>query len=297
MERRNGFSSVSGSSIQKFDGKNYKDWAFEMELLLTQERAWSIVSVEEKAPPGPVDEVKEEVDEDGKVIVPGKPAVDASNKYNDYLWRYHAAVRLIFMALDRSLSRQYMTIRDPVELWKAIKHDYIGELQKSHVWVKRDLYEVKLKDHGSIKAYAMRIQELIDQYAAGAKQATDRISATDHVFFLLNGIPQTDEWDVELRLITDQIEVLGDNPQAILRKLCDREDKIKFSRGITSEVALYTKSGGFAPGTKKNLNDNGKSDAKKDNKDKKEKPVCPYCNKKGHLEEKCWEKLGKPERT
>jgi hypothetical protein len=101
MERRNGFSSVSGSSIQKFDGNNYKDWAFEMELLLTQERVWSIVSGEEKSPPGPVDEAKEEVDEDGKVIVAGKPAVVASSKYNDYLWRYHGAVRLIFMALDR----------------------------------------------------------------------------------------------------------------------------------------------------------------------------------------------------
>jgi hypothetical protein len=121
MERRNGFSSVSGSSIQKFNGKNYKDWAFEMELLLTQERAWSIVSGEEKSPPGPLDEVKEEVDEDGKVIVAGKPAVVASSKYNDYLWRYHGAVQLILMSLNRSLCRQYMTIRDPVELWKAIE--------------------------------------------------------------------------------------------------------------------------------------------------------------------------------
>jgi hypothetical protein len=51
MERRNRFSSVSRSSFQKFDGKNYnlKDWAFEMELLFTQERAWSIVSGEEKS--------------------------------------------------------------------------------------------------------------------------------------------------------------------------------------------------------------------------------------------------------
>jgi hypothetical protein len=104
-----------------------------MELLFTQERAWSIVSGEEKSPPGPLDEVKEEVDEDGKIIVAGKPAVVASSKYNDYLWRYHGAVRLIFMALNRSLCRQYMTIRDPVELWKAIECDYIRELQKSHV--------------------------------------------------------------------------------------------------------------------------------------------------------------------
>jgi transposase InsO family protein len=295
MERRNGFSSVSGSSIQKFDGKNYKDWAFEMELLLTQERAWSIVSGEEKAPPGPVDEVKEEVDEDGKVIVPGKPAVDASNKYNDYLWRYHAAVRLIFMALERGLARQYMTIRDPVELWKAIKHDHIGELQKSHIWVKRDLYEVKLKDHGSIKAYAMRIQELIDQYAAGAKEDTDRIPKKDHVFFLLNGIPQTDEWDVELRLLTDQLGVLGEDPRAVINKLSDREDKIKSARGLTSEVALYTKSGDMASG--KNTGPGKKSDKKEKQKvpaghggDQEKTRTCYICKKSGHVKKDCPEK-------
>jgi hypothetical protein len=101
----------------------------------------------------------------------------------------------------RSTQHQYMTIRDTVELWKAIERDYIGELQKSYVWVERDLYEVKLKDHSSVKAYVTCIQELIDQYAAGAKVATDRISKADHVFFLLNRIPQSDEWDVELRLI------------------------------------------------------------------------------------------------
>jgi hypothetical protein len=66
--------------------------------------------------------------------------------------------------------------------------------------VKRDLYEAKLKDHGSIKAYAMRIQEGIDRYAPGAKLATDRIFEADHVCFVLNAIPHPDGWDVELRL-------------------------------------------------------------------------------------------------
>jgi hypothetical protein len=102
------------------------------------------------------------------------------------------------------------------------------------------------------------------------------------VFFVLNTIAQPDEWDVELPLITDHIEALADDLRAIIKKLCDREERIRFSRGITSEVALYTKSGGFASGSRKKVT--GKSDARKD---KKGKPVCPYCNKNGHLEEKC----------
>jgi hypothetical protein len=66
------------------------------------------------------------------------------------------------------------------------------------------LYEVKLKDYGSVKTYSLRIQELIDEYQAGAEDPSDKISERDHVFFLLNGVPQSEEWDLEIRLITAQ---------------------------------------------------------------------------------------------
>jgi transposase InsO family protein len=296
MEQNRGSSSVSGlSRIQKFDGKNYKVWAWEMELLLVRERAWTIVCGTEYPPPGPQDEIQEVRDKDGKVIIAGLSAVEPSKKYIDYMWRYHEAVRMIFISLERSLQLQYMDMRDPAELWKAIRKDYIGELQKSQIWIRRDLYEVKLKDYGSVKTYALRIQELIDEYQAGAEDPSDKISERDHVFFLLNGVPQSDDWDLEIRLITAQMKVLGKDPKEVIKKLCDREDSIKNSKGIPSDVALYTKSGGFATGKKKDTG-TGKSDAKKDKKDKKpEKSVCTYCDKKGHLEEKCWAKHGKPD--
>jgi hypothetical protein len=292
MEQK-GSSSVSGlSMIQKFDGKNYKVWAWEMELLLVRERAWTIVCGTENPPPGPQDEIQEVRDKDGKVIIAGLSAVEPSKKYIDYMWRYHEAVRMIFISLERSLQLQYMDLRNPAELWKAIKKDYIGELQKSQIWIRRDLYEVKLKDYGSVKTYSLRIQELIDEYQAGAEDPSDKISERDHVFFLLNSVPQSEDWDLEIRLITAQMKVLGKDPKEVIKKLCDREDSIKNSKGIPSDVALYTKSGGFATGTKK---DAGKPDTKKDKKDKKEKRVCTYCEKEGHLEEKCWAKHGKPD--
>jgi hypothetical protein len=199
---------------------------------------------------------------------------------------------MIFISLERSLQLQCMDLRNPAELWKAIKKDYIGELQKSQILIRRDLYEVKLKAYGSVKTYSLRIQELIDEYQAGAEDPCDKISERDHVFFLLNGVPQSEDWDLEIRLITAQMKVLGKDPKEVIKKLCNREDSIKNSKGIPSDVALYAKSGGFATGTKK---DAGKPDAKKDKKEKKEKRVCTYCEKEGHLEEKCWAKHGKPD--
>jgi hypothetical protein len=111
----------------------------------------------------------------------------------------------------------------------------------------------------------------------------------------LNGVPQSEDWDLEIRLITAQMKVLGKDHKEVIKKLCDREDSIKNSKGIPSEVALYTKSGGFATGSKSSKKDIDKSDAKKDKKDKKEKPVCTYCENKGYLEEKCWAKHGMPD--
>jgi hypothetical protein len=42
--------------------------------------------------------------------------------------------------------------------------------------------------------------------------------------------------------------VLAKDPKAVIKKLSDREAAIKSSKGISSEVALYTQSGGLASG-------------------------------------------------
>ncbi|KAA8895214.1 hypothetical protein FN846DRAFT_997467 [Sphaerosporella brunnea] len=219
MEQK-GSSSVFGlSRIKKFGGKNYK-------------------FAEPRTPPArPQDEIQEVRDKDGKVIIAGLSADEPSKKYIDYMWRYHEAVRMIFISLEWSL----------------------------------ELY---------VKIYSLHIQELIDEYQAGAEDPSDKISERDHMFF-----------PFERRT---SIKVLGKDPEEVIKKLCYREDSIKNSKGIPSDVALYTKSGGFATGTKKK--DTGKPDAKKDKKDKKdkkEKRVC--CEKEGHLEEKCWAKHGNPD--
>jgi hypothetical protein len=235
MEQNRGYSSVSGlSRIQKFDGKNYKVWAWEMELLLVRERAWTIVCGTEYPPPGPEDAIEEVKDKDGKVIIAGLSAVEPSKKYIDYMWRYHEAVRMIFISLERSLQLQYMDMRDPAELWKAIRKDYIGELQKSQIWIRRDLYEVKLKDYGSVKTYSLRIEELIDEYQAGAEDPSDKISERDHVFFLLNGVPQSEDWDLEIRLITAQMKVLGKDPKEVIKRTIHTPSSLSLSTNFPS---------------------------------------------------------------
>jgi hypothetical protein len=272
MERR---YRSSASSIRKFGGKNYKMWAWQMQMLLAQECVWSIVDGSETSPPVS----KTEVDKDGKTAVP------PSKAYVDYTWRYYEALRLIFDALEDSLQLQYMGIEDPAELWKVIKRNYVRELQKSQLWIRRDLYEVKLEDSGSVNAYAMRIQNLVDEYRDGATSATDRISDREHVFFLLNGIPQSDEWDVELRLIDSLMDYLAEDPKAVIKRLRAREDSIKSSKGISAEVALYT-HGGLASESGKS----GKCTDRKTQDKWKDARTCYFCKQSGHTRRHCPER-------
>jgi hypothetical protein len=72
--------------------------------------------------------------------------------------------------------------------------------------------------------------------------------------------------------------------------LQNREAELRKIKGISSDVLLYNKVA-----TKKASK--GKFDTNKDTgKKDKAKRVCTYCKKEGHLEEKCWEKHGPPER-
>jgi hypothetical protein len=54
-------------------------------------------------------------------------------------------------------------MRNTAELWKALKKGYIGELQKSQISIRHDLYEFRMKDHGSVKTSSVRIQEPIEE--------------------------------------------------------------------------------------------------------------------------------------
>jgi hypothetical protein len=76
-------------SVRKFDGKNYMNWAFNMTMLLSQERCMGIFDRSEKPQPTPTP-TKEEFDEDGKPIhVAGTSSARA---YTEYTWRYWGAL-------------------------------------------------------------------------------------------------------------------------------------------------------------------------------------------------------------
>jgi hypothetical protein len=130
------------------------------------------------------------------------------------------------------------------------------------------------------------IQNLLDQYKLGAKEDDDKIGVREHVFYLLHGIPQGEDWDLGRRFIHQRLDEDDwcKKPDKIIQNLKDREAELRNIKQLSADVALYTKL--TSQDTKK-----GKPEVKKD----KAKRVCTYWEKEGHLEDKCWTKHGKPD--
>jgi uncharacterized lipoprotein NlpE involved in copper resistance len=60
--------AAAWSTLRKFNGKNYKSWAYNMKMLLNRERCKGIIDRTEFAPPGPTAAVPVDLDKDGKPI-------------------------------------------------------------------------------------------------------------------------------------------------------------------------------------------------------------------------------------
>jgi hypothetical protein len=127
-----------------------------------------------------------------------------------------------------------------------------------------------------------------DEYRACAKCCWDRISEREHIFFLLNGVAHTDEWETpELRLIKDSNPTggLAEAPNAVVKKLWDPEDEIKSSKGISSEVALATCAGTVTS------EERAKRTEKKSAK-RGDTRTCYFGTQRGHIKRHCPEQKG-----
>jgi hypothetical protein len=118
----------------------------------------------------------------------------------------------------------------------------------------------------------------VDKYKLGSNNK-ESIGAEEHVFCLFHGIPEGGDWDVELRVIQDELETDDwyNEPTTIIKKLKNRESELRKANNIASDVLLYTTA---ATSSSKKNSAKGKSGTKKDN----ERPVCAHCEKRVHVE-------------
>ncbi|KAA8903381.1 hypothetical protein FN846DRAFT_908120 [Sphaerosporella brunnea] len=227
-----------------------------MKIQLNRERCQGIVDRTEVPPAGPTKAISAELDEDGKPIPgTGSGGAAATQAFTDYTFRVWEALRLISQSLEESIQSNYMDIERPADLWDAVKRDYVEELQRGQYYVRNDLTATKLEDCGSIDAYIAKIQDLLDQYKLGS-EANDSIGVKEHVFYLVHGIPESGDWDVELRLIQNKLhtECWNKEPAKIIKMLQNREAELRKDPGIGRTFLVISNGYRYRPFSVASLN-------------------------------------------
>ena len=214
-------SQLQIPAINKLDGTNYKEWAFDVGLVLKQKMCWSITTGIEK-----------------------KPDTTALAEWLSWSQKKEITVSTIFLTMERRMQQKYMDVEDPHELWEKIKSDYVTKIKKNAFTIRKELYSIHLEDSGSVEVYAQRIQQAIDQFNLTAEEDSEKMSNREHLFFLLNGIDvASQDWSVILQLIHDRIESesLDEKPDDVLLNLLAREAQLQKNKGVSSDALLFTK--------------------------------------------------------
>ena len=214
-------SQLQIPAIKKLDGTYYKEWAFDVGLVLKEKMCWSIMTGIEK-----------------------EPNTTALAEWLSWSQKKEIATSKIFLSMERRMQQKYMDVEDPHVLWEKIKSDYVTKIKKNAFTIRKELYSIRLEDSGSVEVYAQRIQQAIDQFNLTAEEDSGKMSNREHSFFLLNGIDVVSpDWSVTLQLLHDRIESesLDKKPKDVLLKLLAREAELRKNKAISSDALLYTK--------------------------------------------------------
>jgi len=207
--------------IKKLDGTNYKEWTFNVGLVLKQKLCWFITTGIEK-----------------------KPHTIALAEWLSWSQKKEIAMSTIFLTMECQMQQRYMEFEDPHILWEKIKSDYTMKIKKNTFTIQKELYGICLEDSGSVEVYAQYIQHVIDHFNLTTEEDSEKMSNIEHLFFLLNGIvAASPDRSVTLQLLHDCIvsESLDTNAVDVLLNLIAREVELEKNKGISSHTLLYTK--------------------------------------------------------
>ena len=193
------------------------------------------------------------------VLTANKETRTTSKYYQDSI----KATALIRLTLEDSPLVQTQFIDDANDLWIQLRALYEPKGFNSEFLICRELFNTTLaKSSNSIEAYLTKIRRYTDQLAAKGLLIPPKVIAA----YTLSNL--TPEYESTVAIISQTLRSSDAQLDLIqlFGNLVDESRRLKY-RDADAEMAM--------PLTNSRV---------------KGKPRCTYCNKIGHLEEKCWEK-------
>ncbi|KAF8246975.1 hypothetical protein K440DRAFT_661713 [Wilcoxina mikolae CBS 423.85] len=198
-------------NIGKFDGANYNKWSGQVELLLESKHILGVVTGDLKKP---------------KALAENASASErlAHAKLMEfYIDKHGTAGSTFLLTMEERLQLEYMKVKDAKELWEQLVVDYKWKVKRSKFRIRRELLQVKLEDCEDVTTYTLRIDRLVQDWklcvdtdeadtteddgkvpAVRKRKKATVVPDRKHIFYLLYGIPNNDDWKIFLKFMEDK---------------------------------------------------------------------------------------------
>ena len=288
---------ASAASIKPLTGSNYDEWVLDARGHLSAMGYWGVVIGSEIPPEKPI------VPKDAENTPSDNPLVAESNdpayltrfdryraEYKQYTSNILKASGTIFGLLDGNLKRKYGDEKwsaDPAGLWNEIKTERERVLKIDGKHLMQKLVNIKFSEFDTSAEYYTVVKD------TAARVGTCGIPLNDQAiaFFMLNGLPETDEWTS----FSSNLNMSGKDvdPETIMRHLEVFESMLRKKHGIPGDTALFAKGGTRYNGKGNQSRRGGKNqgsgsrETSADTKGGKPAITCYGCGKNGHKKQEC----------
>ncbi|KAF8241400.1 hypothetical protein K440DRAFT_643419 [Wilcoxina mikolae CBS 423.85] len=195
-------------NIGKFDGANYNKWAEQVELLLESKHILGVVTGDLKKPEALAENAS------------ASEGLAHATLMESYVDKHGTARSTLLLTVEERLQLEYVKVKDAKELWEQLAVDYKSKVKRSKFHIRRELLQVKLEDCGDVTTYLLCIDRLVqdwnlcvdadepdaddDKAAVRKRKKATVMPDGEHIFYLLYGIPNNDDWKIFLEFMEDK---------------------------------------------------------------------------------------------
>ena len=204
----------------------------------------------------------------------------------DWKKRDNQALAQIALTVSNNELVHLRNAKSSHEAWNKICSVYEAKGLAAKVYLRRRFFNVKYVDNGvgSMQTHINLVRDLADQLDAISASVTDE----DMAMTLLCSLPES--YDYLIVALESRVDELSFD--FVSTRLLSEEKRKEEAHNVSinaNMVGHANNKGNENVALYSNAHGNG-------NKPKSSKSVlkCPYCNKKGHTEEKCYTKHGYP---
>jgi hypothetical protein len=253
------FSPKDVAHLCKFNGTNYPFWKFQVSIVLRQFELMDIVTGKEKKP---------------AQTSSGDDSVIASNAARIKTWKQndYAATSCLITTLEESIQRSLIACKSANEIWDRLVIQFEQTASQNKYYLQQRFYEYSYQQGNKVMDHITEIEAMANQLNDMGYTISEHQLITKVLYFLTPSLmsvvaawKNVDDDKQEMSLLTSRL------------LMAESMNKIQHPEETPADTAFFAKRYQVKPG-------------EASSKSKGKPRFCDYCQKNGHLEDRCWKK-------